>query len=220
MDIKEVERLFSECNSKTNNEQFDDSGFVLVKNIIDPKILVSEIPEEMGMYHYYGDETKFSHQRVEEQVPGSVSRYYYPRYKEAHIELKKKIENIIGKKLYQTYYYDRFYFPGQELKKHFDRDACEISITVHIGSNLNERWPFWIKNGEGKDCACYMEPGDGIIYKGCERVHWRDPMPSNKSSFIKKLFSKKEDQIYYHQAFFHYVLSDGSRSHYAFDAVR
>ena len=43
-----------------------------------------------------------------------------------------KLEKHIGRKLYNTYYYDRFYFPGQKLERHADRDACEISVTVHV----------------------------------------------------------------------------------------
>ena len=33
-------------------------------------------------------------------------------------------------------------YPGQELTKHADRDACEISVSVHVSTNL-----------EGKDAA-------------------------------------------------------------------
>lgn len=217
MNTNDIENLFLQHgSSKTNNKEFDKSGFVFVKKMIDPKLLVTEVPEVRGQYHYYGDETKFTYTEQEEQVPGSLSRYYYPGYKESHMRLKKSVEEIIGKKLYQTYYYDRFYFEDTDLKKHFDRDACEISVTIHIGTNMKEKWPFWIKNGDGNDCACYLEPGDGVIYKGCERLHWRDPMPYKPFKlFGKKLFSKED--IYYHQAFFHYVLSDGSRAHYAFD---
>lgn len=56
-----------------------------------------------------------------------------------------KLEEAIGKKLYNTYYYDRFYNPGQALSNHADRPACEISVTVHISSNLNQSWLFGLK---------------------------------------------------------------------------
>ena len=41
-----------------------------------------------------------------------------------------------------------FIFPGQKLERHADRDACEISVTVHVGTNLkgsDADWPIWIK---------------------------------------------------------------------------
>jgi hypothetical protein len=31
--------------------------------------------------------------------------------------------------LHPTYFYDRFYFPGQQLKRHSDRPACEVSVS-------------------------------------------------------------------------------------------
>ena len=114
-----------------------------------------------------------------------------------------------------TYYYDRYYFSAQELKRHVDRDACEISVTIHIGTNLNEPWPICIKTPSGEEKSVLLSPGDGMIYKGCERPHWRDPMPSKK----KGLFQKQEE-LYYHQIFFHYVLADGQRAHCAFDMAR
>ena len=47
-----------------------------------------------------------------------------------------KLEEALGRKLYNTYYYDRFYYPGQALSLHADRDACEISVSIHISTNL------------------------------------------------------------------------------------
>jgi hypothetical protein len=221
MNIENVEKLFnSTAGSKTSNPEFDKSGFVLVKGIIDPSRLICDIPEEKGLYHYYGKEDKFTHIPNEDQVPGSTSRYYWPPYKEIHNDLKNKIQDIIGKKLYHTYYYDRFYFDGQDLSPHTDRDACEISISVHIGTNIKEPWGFWIENGDGKRARIYMEPGDGVIYKGCERMHWREKMPEKKQGFINRIFRRKTNDAYYHQAFFHYVLADGNRAHCAFDASR
>ena len=78
-------------------------------------------------------------------VEGSVSRYNHPQYRRIHIGIGHKIAEIIGRKLYPTYFYDRYYFPGQELTRHADRDACEISVTVHVSTNIKEDWPIWIK---------------------------------------------------------------------------
>ena len=77
----------------------------------------------------------------------------------------------------------------------------------------------------GEERSCVLNPGDGMIYKGCERPHWRDEMP-NPSEPVTKLFrnkKKKKDkksEYYYHQIFFHYVLQDGERAHCAWDRSR
>jgi len=227
-DIDYQERVNS-GTSPTNNKQFDENGYLVLKNLWDPKDLYCEPPVIKGQYNYYGKVDKFSHLPLENQVEGSTSRYYWPHYKYAHSQIRMKLEKAIGKKLYNTYYYDRFYNPGQALTKHADRPACEISVTVHVGSNINTSWPIWIKTPDiytsdektniirrGENRSVILNPGDGMIYKGCERPHWRDPMPTeyNKTWYGKKI---EKEGLYYHQIFFHYVLADGTRSHYAGD---
>jgi len=215
--------------SLTNNEDFDKNGYLVVKNLWDPKDLYCKPPEIKGQYNYFGKLDRFEHIPVENQVEGSTSRYYYPPYKYTHSQIRLKLEKIIGKKLYNTYYYDRFYNPGQELKNHADRPACEISVTVHIGTNINTDWPIWIKTpdtynddkkteivNKGETRSVILKPGDGMLYKGCERPHWRNPMPAEyKRTWYGKKVEKKG--LYYHQVFFHYVLADGIRANYAGD---
>ena len=69
-----------------------------------------------------------------------------PQYRSIHSGIRLKLEKELGRKLYNTYYYDRFYFPGQELTKHTDRDACEISVTVNVSTNLKQPWAYLDKN--------------------------------------------------------------------------
>jgi len=200
--------------SWTHNEFFDANGYLVVPNLCNVENLYHPVPEERGQITYYGSLDKFDHQEEETQVNGSLARYSHPQYKKAHAEIRLKLEQILGRKLYNTYYYDRFYFPGQELTKHVDRDACEISVTVHIGTSLKEPWPICIESSQGTSFCANLNPGDAMIYKGRERPHWREPMPGKKKTF----WNKKED--YYHQIFFHYVLGDGHFAHCAFDMAR
>ena len=81
----------------------------------------------------------------------------------------------------------------------------------------NNRGPI-VKEGE-KRFVC-LEPGDGMVYKGCERPHWRDPLVSRHTGnhFIRKF--GRVDDTYYHQVFFHYVLADGTRAQCANDMAR
>lgn len=216
--------------SKTNNEEFEKNGYLVIKNLWDAKDLYCEVPGIRGQVNYFGRLDKFQHNPVEMQVEGSLARYYYPPYKYAHSQIRRKLEKIIGNKLSNTYYYDRFYFPGQELTKHADRDACEISVTIHISTNLKKPWPIWIKTpdtyddlktkanilNKGENRSVVLSPGDGMVYKGCERPHWRDPMPTEyeRTWYGRR---KEKDGLYYHQVFFHYVLADGYRAYFAGD---
>lgn len=205
-------------SAKTKNEIFEKQGYLVIRDLIDPSQLYCEVPEIRGQLTYFGKLDKYQHIPVEQQVEGSLARYYYPPYKESYFQVKKKLESIIGNALATTYYYDRYYFPSQELSKHADRDACEISVSIHIGTNLKDPWGFKLIDVEGNEKELFLNPGDGLLYKGCELCHWRDPMPGKKRNMIRKLLGMKE--LYYHQIFMHYVLRDGLRVQCANDMSR
>jgi hypothetical protein len=193
----------------TNNKEFEDNNCLVVRNLWDFNELVCYPPEERGVQIMYDSLSgKITNKEDEDQVKGSTSRYYYPAYKQAHVGIRLKIEKLIGKKLYDTYYFDRFYYGGQKLNKHVDRDACEISVTLHIGTSLPKPaadWPVCVKTPDKRDMCVTLNPGDGLLYKGCQALHWRDEMPEIVGDH------------YYHQVFFHYVLQDGYRAHHAWD---
>lgn len=201
-------------SSPTKNKEFDKSGYLVIKNLYDVSKMIESPPTERGQitYNKYGG--IISHMQEESQVHGSLSRYNYPKFVSAHKEIKEKLEHIIGCELYPTYFYDRFYFDNQELVNHIDRDSCEISVSLHISSGPNKiHWPFGIKSAEGTNNEVLIDSSDGILYKGCERPHWRKKMPVSLKS---KLFGKNQ---WYHQVFFHYVLANGKRAHFAFDKL-
>ena len=221
----------------THNEQFEKDGYLVVKDLWDAEELYHPLPDIKGQMNYWGRSLdQFVHEPVEMQVEGSLSRYTHPQYKVIHSGVRKKLEEIIGRKLYNTYYYDRYYFCGQALTKHSDRDACEISVSIHISTNLPDDlkdWPFVIKTPDtytdkrksgvlvpGEARSLVLNPGDGLIYKGSERPHWRDPMPTPRVRKRDKLLRRKQPEYYYHQIFFHYVLQDGERAHCAWDKSR
>ena len=90
-----------------------------------------------------------------------------------------------------------------------------LKLLIHIQINLNHR--YWCP---GENRSVVLQPGDGMIYKGCERPHWRDPMPTPRRRKRDIILRRKEKEYYYHQIFFHYVLADGQRAHCAGDKAR
>ena len=220
----------------THNESFEKNGYLVIKDLWDPEELYHPLPPERGQMNWWGKNMdQFTHSEVEMQVEGSLARYWHPQYRQIHCGIRTKLEEALGRKLYNTYYYDRYYLPKMELTRHADRDACEISVTVHISTNLtgeDANWPIFIKTPDqytdkkktqvlvpGENRSVVLKPGDGMVYKGCERPHWREPMPGGDKK-SKKLFGKNQEQLYYHQIFFHYVLADGQRAHCAWDRAR
>ncbi len=203
-------------------QSFIDNGYLFVPGlVIDPENLYENAPTMRGQLTYYNNRIdKVSYSPIEQQVEGSLARYNIPTYRHLHFSVKKEIENILGMDLHPTYFYDRFYFPGQELTKHRDRPACEISVTLQISTTLKEPWPIWFQTHDGIDVPIYMKNGDAAIYRGCELVHWRDPMPTRYNKFQKmyRNLLRKENDDWHHQIFLHYVDANGPFVHHAFDS--
>ena len=198
----------------TNHSSFDKNGYLFVPGMVaDPRKLYCPVPKERGYIKYYG-KNKFTHELEEKTVKGSLSRYHFPQYKELHFLVKKEIEGILGIDLHPTYYFDRFYFAGQQLKRHRDRPSCEVSVTLQISTNRKDPWPIWFEKPDGTESFVDMKNGDAVIYKGCERTHWREPLGSKYNKF-QKLF--KKDDTYHHQIFLHYVNANGPYVSFAFD---
>ena len=216
----------------THNEEFDKNGYLVLKDLWPADELYRPMPEERGQINYWGKKPdQFTHQPVEMQVEGSLAVYSHPQYREIHSGIRMKLEKVIGRKLYNTYYYDRWYFDSQALHPHADRDACEISVSVHISSNIDTEWGFWIKTPDtyadkkktqilvpGEKRQLFLQPGDGILYRGCDRPHWREPMPGRVRKECRT--SGRKTPKAFHQVFFHYVLADGQRAHCYMDRAR
>lgn len=203
--------------TEDNRSFFDKNGYMIIKDIVDPRDLFSKPSYQRGKFSYYGSLDKFSYLPEEEQVRGSLSRYLHPEHKQYHNKVRLVLEKILKEKLYNTYYYDRFYYHHQPLFRHIDRETCEISISIQVSTNSNEPWPLCLETHEGKEVYINIENGWGILYKGCELEHWRNPMKSRYSKFQKtfRKFLKWDDDTYHHQMFFHYVRANGERSHFA-----
>ena len=105
------------------------------------------------------------------------------------------MEEETGLKLSPTYGYSRVYTFGAVLDKHKDRHACEISVTVMIGSS-GEEWPIYMDG-----TPVHLQAGDAAVYLGCKVSHWRDEFQG-------------DHQL---QTFLHYVDADGKNKNYYMD---
>ena len=89
-------------------------------------------------------------------------------------EKKETIEKEIDYKLVETYTYARLYKHGDILRRHKDRPSCQISATMFLGG---EPWSIYVDNTGGTNnpgTKVDLEPGDCLMYRGCELEHWRD----------------------------------------------
>lgn len=166
-----------------NPESFKEKGFVVVRGLMtSPKKL-----------YEYTLQNKPNNTTGDIQSPNTPSFYNDERMMKHQVDMLPLMEKHTGLKLFKTYNYYRTYKRGDILKIHLDRPACEISVTLNIGYK-NKPWAIWILDKDENPHEVILEPGDGIIYRGCDLYHWR---------------GKNVDSDDCSQVFIHYVDQDG-----------
>jgi len=155
----------------------------------------------------------------DQQCPLSQAIHGAPVFDSLLEQLVPNFEQACGKRLYPTYAYARLYAPGDELKIHTDRHSCEISATLTLGFE-GDVWPIYFgdyaEEGQGREVIIEdgttkylineseikMGVGDAALYRGMDKVHWREPYKEGK---------------WQAQVFLHYVDADGPHAEWKFD---
>lgn len=133
------------------------------------------------------------------QAPNSQSMYNFMPFVRLLVNKVPHVSELLGEEVLPTYSYARIYQNDSKLSRHRDRPACEISLTINLSKDTE--WPIFFERPDKSETSIELEPGDAVLYLGCQADHWRNS------------FNGKE----YTQLFMHYVKSYGSKSWAYFD---
>jgi hypothetical protein len=136
------------------------------------------------------------------QAPNSHSMYDFLPFVRLLVEKVPEVTALLGEKVLPTYTYARVYKEGSELTRHRDRPACEVSLTLNL--HKTHDWPIFFQRPDGSETSIELEPGDAVMYLGCQSDHWREKFIGNECV----------------QVFIHYVRSYGPKSWAYFDKVQ
>jgi hypothetical protein len=146
----------------------------------------------------------------DKQIPETYSHY-------SDIVMETLLEKLLflmkektELKLIPTYSYARIYKKGDELKRHKDRPSCEVSTTLNLGG---DPWSIYLSPDENvgipendggekgitissnaKGIRVDLDPGDMLIYKGCELEHWRQPFEGENCAQVFLHYNNIETQ--------------------------
>lgn len=196
----------------TSIEYFESNKYIVVKNFIPEDIMILyyeyclmqaksidyKSANDANVYKWEWD-GRFD----DPQCPDVFSKYGDILMDTSLKLLTNTAEQYTGLKLNPNYTYWRLYEKGSVLKRHIDRPSCEISATINLGSNLSNidntkypdyQWPIFVKsNDTQKEIPIKLNPGDALIYRGCDIEHWRDEFIGLNNA----------------QVFFHWNIKDG-----------
>lgn len=171
-----------------NFEIFKQKGFCLVKNAIS-----EELRDYVTQYALF-DEMQSSLTTCDVQVPNAHSKYADPAMETMLLHLLPIMKENTGLDLIPTYSYYRVYRNGDTLEKHRDRPSCEISCTLCFNFSYDPKkykWPIYMDSN-----SVEQNPGDLVIYRGCDLEHWRDSL-------------NYPEETWQVQGFFHYIDANG-----------
>jgi hypothetical protein len=171
---------------------FREKGFVPLGNLIHPFNLAA-----LRRYYRYairrgvirlGDEQSPRRYVVHNE---KVARFF-------HHQIANAVSAIAREAIKPSYVYLASYLSGAELKKHTDRQQCELSVTLCLDFSpepeLATSWPIRLDTSEGT-ATVYQALGDGLVYRGTSVPHYRDVLDAGHTST---------------SIFFHYVPADFS----------
>ena len=140
--------------------------FLMQKQVYDTCIKTRYISPFETILGYY--------ENKHEQIPETYSQYSNIAMETLMLKCQPIMEKTTGLKLQPSYTYARIYKKGDELKRHKDRFSCEISTTMNLSG---DSWDIYLEPSgkEGmKGIKVQLNPGDMLVYRGCELEHWRN----------------------------------------------
>tara|TARA_R110000787_G_scaffold135929_1_gene248320 strand:- start:25 stop:690 length:666 start_codon:yes stop_codon:yes gene_type:complete len=148
----------------------------------------------------------------DKQVPETYSHYadiVMETLLEKLLPIMKKETNL---NLIPTYSYTRIYKKGDVLNRHKDRISCEVSTTLNLGGDL---WPIYLSpdknvgipesdggekgitvSSEAEGLKINLEPGDMLVYSGCDLEHWREPFEGDNCGQVFLHYNNEKTQGY------------------------
>jgi hypothetical protein len=181
----------------------------LRKQLLDNNYLVIDnfITEDKAkeLYRIFKNEANTNPQAFahDPQCPKSLAIYDFRWFVELLIDKIPFMSEVVEEPMFPTYSYARIYANQEVLKKHKDRNACEISVTLHLDSDGTE-WPIWFTKPNGEQVSYSLKSGQAVIYLGMISEHWRDAFQGQE----------------YSQVFLHYVRGRGENWMCYFDKYK
>jgi hypothetical protein len=142
--------------------------------------------------------TKFN-LKGDPQAPNSHAMYNFMPFIKLMVNKIPHVNEILGEEVLPTYTYARVYKNGSILERHRDRPSCEISFTVNLTKDVD--WPIYFQRPDGSETSVELNPGDAVLYLGCQADHWRNKFEGTEHV----------------QLFLHYVRANGPKAWAFFD---
>jgi hypothetical protein len=179
------------------NQQLIDNNYLHIPNFISKEEANSLADQLIDFSKTIGNDMQF-----DLQAPNSLAKYNYLPFVKLLVKKIPDVSKALQEDVLPTYTYTRIYSHGEVLKRHRDRPACEISITLNL--KKDNEWPIWFQKPNGEEISLELNQGDAVVYLGEISDHWRNAYQGQEHV----------------QLFLHYVRANGSKHWAVFDQLK
>jgi hypothetical protein len=179
------------------NQQLIDNNYLHIPNFISKEEANSLADQLIDFSKTIGNDMQF-----DLQAPNSLAKYNYLPFVKLLVKKIPDVSKALQEDVLPTYTYTRIYSHGEVLKRHRDRPACEISITLNL--KKDNEWPIWFQKPNGEEISLELNQGDAVVYLGEISDHWRNAYQGQEHV----------------QLFLHYVRANGSKYWAVFDQLK
>lgn len=162
---------------------FKRQAYVKIEDIISSKqqLTLQRHMRELVSHHYFGPLN-------DGQVERRMGIHNESVTAALHLRLTKLVGLITGEDLKPSYAYLGCYLDGAELKPHTDRPQCQFNLSIVFDMSdeqgqMPEPWPIFLKKNN-KTTAVNLAIGSGLLYRGTELEHWREPLPKGQRAIV------------------------------------
>ena len=187
-----------------NSMFFNENGYIIMRNVLNEQtinLLKTEIKITEKKLCFEKNKKKNDYFFSDNMCNKSFSAYSLLGTEALLNMFCTLIEDSIGLKLFPTYSYSRIYYKGSILKKHIDRSECEISVSLCLLKDNEDKWKFFLEDKNKNEICIDLDEGDMVIYMGTKLSHWRNEFLGNEHI----------------QIFLHYVNKYGENSNSKYD---
>ena len=184
----------NEMEANQWQDAFAEQQFLVLESVLtDPLLSVA--------HEYSIKRAIFQRETTSEGAGPGTPSFYADPLMETLLDLFHSVaQTFSGLELSTTFSDLRVYGRGAIVNPHTERPAGEITLSVSLGFEGPDIWPFFIGTRQGVRSAP-LAPGDAILYRACDCPHWRGEFSG-------------EHHI---QAFFHYVDRNGPHAEWQYD---
>lgn len=162
---------------------FKRQAYVKIEDIISSKQqqTLQQHMKELVAHHYFGPLN-------DGQVERRMGIHNESITAALHLRLTRLVSLITGEDLKPSYAYLGCYLDGAELKPHIDRPQCQFNLSIVFDMSdeqdqTPEPWPIFLKKNN-KTTAVNLAIGSGLLYRGTELEHWREPLPKGQRAIV------------------------------------